>query len=375
MLDLDLEDIKYIYPGIFNISPITNEVSIHSLKPPFYSYPNNEFYLDEQYGRIINKNATVAYGDDKSMNYYDIRNPDKIVDTLRVPFRKIPIWELKSIEEINNLIKIIIEENKSHTILLRGQTKLYELTREEQDCRFLYGNSTVKEPSFQPSFLRSNFNETFIHSLWHCQTALLLNDIGVDISKILTDIQRKEFYEDLNKIILSPHFTSISLGFAQHYGLPSVGLDLTKDLKVALWFATNELIINERGEAIVSQLKDFSESTLYIFRCPDDSVFSYKELKPKFIENTRPDRQDAWFSHVGWGYAKNQLASYLVCGIRLNSEFLNLFEESYSEFLFPPREVDLVLNTFLDISACKKYKGEVRRALNKIYTLKTNKCR
>lgn len=111
-------------------------------------------------------------------------------------------------------------------------------------------------------------------------------------------------------------------------------------------------------------------STLYIFRCPEDAVFSHKQIKPKFIENTRPDRQDAWFSHVGWGHAKNQLASYLVCGVRLKPGILKLFDSNYAKHLFPSRAEDLVLNSFLDIIGNPKYKGEVRRALKKIYVLK-----
>jgi FRG domain len=370
MLDFELDDIRNKYPGFYNIYPIENEISIHSITKDSLLNKGGKYFLDDYYGRIIESNSVSPYGDGRKSGYYLRHYPEKIIDTLRVPFRKIPIYELDGTRQIQELIETIAEENPSHSILLRGQTTFYPLDRKKSETAFLYGEDSVKEPSFQPSFLRSNFNETFIYSLWHSQTALLLDDVGVDLSKFLTAKQLRDYYDDVTKIKGSPHFTPIALGFAQHYGMPSIGLDLTKDLKVALWFAANRLDINNEGIASTYPISDFSDSTLYIFRCPDEAVFSHKQIKPKFINNTRPDRQDAWFSHVGWGLAKNQLASYLVCGVRLTSNILNLFEATYAKYLFPSRNEDLVLNTFLDIVENEKYIGEVRRALNKIYTLK-----
>jgi FRG domain len=370
MLDFELNDLRNKYPGFYNIYPIENEISIHSVTKDSFSNKEGKYFLDNYYGRIIKSNSVFPYGDGKKLGYYLPHYQEKIIDTLRVPFRKIPIYELDSTIQIQELIETVIKENTSYSILLRGQTKFYASDREKSETAFLYGDDFAKEPSFQPSFLRSNFNETFIYGLWHSQTALLLDDVGVDLSRFLTNKQIEEYREDITKIKGSPHFTPIALGFAQHYGMPSIGLDLTKDLKVALWFATNQLVIDKEGIAATYPISDFSESTLYIFRCPEDAVFSHQHIKPKFINDTRPDRQDAWFSHVGWGLAKNQLASYLVCGVRLTPNILSLFEPTYAKYLFPSRDEDLVLNTFLDIVENKKYIGEVRRALNKIYSLK-----
>ena len=370
MQSIKLSDIRNKYPGFYNIYPIENEISIHSLTSGVLQKKDGEHILDDYYGRIVNKSWVSPYGDGEKLGYYIRHYEDKIIDTLRVPFRKIPIFELNELSHIEELIEKIVSENQSYSILLRGQVKYYPVLREKEEIAFLYGAESVKEPSFQPSFLRSNFNETFIYSLWHSLTALLLHDVGVDLSKVLSAAQLREYYDDLIKIKGSPHFTPIALGLAQHYGMPSIGMDLTKDLKVALWFATNLLDIDDNGLATTYPTTDFSNSTLYIFRCPKDAVFSHKDIKPKYVKNTRPDRQDAWFSHVGWGHAKNQLASYLVCGVRLKPSILNIFESNYASYLFPNRDEDVVLNSFLDIIDNPKYKGEVRRALKKIYVLK-----
>ncbi|WP_461637329.1 FRG domain-containing protein [Labilibaculum euxinus] len=369
MLKINLEDKRLKYPGFYNISPIKNEISFNTTIQS-ERFSNGKILLDEQYGRIINSNFQQNYGASQSLSYYKAVNGKKVIQDLRVPFRKIPIFEFEDIENAKLLISEIESENPDYDILLRGQSNLYKINRSEEENQMLFGERNPIEPSFQASFVRSNFNEFFIYNLWHCQTALLLEDLKIDLAKLLSNESLLEFKRDCYHILNSPHFTPISLGFAQHYGLPSVGLDLTKDFEVASWFATHMLKIDENGGASTEPIKDFKESTVYIFRCPKDSVFSYKDIKPKFIENTRPDRQDAWFGHAGWGNSKNQMASYLVCGIRLNESVLNGFREGFENHLFPQRDEDLVLEYFLNIKCNSKYKGEVERAFRNLYYLK-----
>ena len=371
MESINISDSKLEYPGFFNIYPIQNEISIHSgVNELAKNKDSSQLLVDDNYGRVLNDNIDCPYGNSKTINYYNHSKHHTIIDELRVPFRKIPIYKFEDYERLSKLISQIENENPGYEILLRGQNSLYTIGRLADENLFLFGDSKAKEPSFKPSFVRSNFNEFFMYGLWHSQTALMLNDVGIDLKEVLNSEDYLEYRKDVFKIKNSPHFTPISLGFAQHYGLPSVGLDLTKDIKVAAWFATNKLIIDKDGLAETRQLEDFSESTIFIFRCPKDTVFSHKSIKPKFIENTRPDRQDAWFCHSGWGLSKNQLASYLVCAIRLNDRALTVSNSDYTNYLFPDRSEDLVLNYFMDIKTNSKTTGEVKRALNKIYLLK-----
>ena len=367
MQPININDQRLKYPGFFNMQAIKNEISIHSLEN--LTNDAKEYYLDNEYGRLINPKTSSPYGNTNKLSYY-INNNWDVVEAFRVPFRKIPIFKLEDISQIKTTISKLKNDNESYETLIRGQTKWYPVElRSKNDLSFLYGDENSKEPSFHPSFLRSDFNEVFINSLWENQIALMLNDVGIDLSKVLTASDKNKYDEDVIKIKGSSDFTSISLGYAQHYGMPSIGLDLTKDLKVATWFASHKFD-NNNGFCTIRKLEDFSHSTLFIFRCPKDTVFSHHKIKPKFINNTRPDRQDAWFCHAGWGSSKNQLASYLVCGFRLNDSVFKLFEPSYSKYLFPSRKEDLVLNFFLEMKENKKGVGEVKRALDKIYYLK-----
>jgi hypothetical protein len=371
MKKIRLDDPKLKYPGIHNIYPIMNETSMHSNIEPLNSEfsKQSEHILDTNYGRILNTSVGQPYGDSKSMGYYFRNEKFKIIDNLRVPFRKIPVFKFIDLAQVSSIIQQIEKENPDFEILLRGQTNIYKIKRSSDELKYLYGDSNCTEPSFQPSFLRSNFDEYFIKNLWHNQTSSMFNDVGIDLKNLISENDLKIYYNDVNKIKGHFHFTPIALGYAQHYGLPSIGLDLTKDLKVALWFASHKMNIQKNGLCELSKLDDFKKSTLFIFRSPKDTVFSHREIKPKKIINTRPDKQDAWFCHTGWGDSKNQLATNLCCAIRLDSDILNEFDDNYGASLFPNRTEDLVLNYFLDMKNRKENMNEVKRALNKIYYL------
>ncbi len=362
-------DYRLAYPEFYNIYPIINEVSIYSGGSDNSKFSEKGLLLDDNYGRVLNSAVACPYGNSKHLPFYKVISKYQVAEELRVPFRKIPVFKFESVDALQLLINEIKQENATYEVLLRGQTKMYTINRSIEEKLFLFGEDALKEPSFHPSFLRSNFNEYFIYALWHSQTAMLLNDVGIDLKPSLTPEEYRSYCSDIYKIKNSPHFTTISLGFAQHYGLPSVGLDLTNDLKVAAWFASYNLLIDDEGIATPNVITDFSQSTIFIFRCPADTVFSYRDIKPKYLHNTRPDRQNAWFGHCGWGMSKNQLASYLTCAIRLNSNILNGFDEGYARFLFPQNSEDHVLDYFLNMKENTRNIGDVARALKKIYTI------
>ena len=177
MIKINPNDPRLNYPGFYNIYPIKNEISFTATTNKIFDSIDTCITIDENYGRIINPNIKNSYGDSDNLKFYKCSDKFKIVDELRVPFRKIPIFEYDKLKNITQIIKEIEDENPNHEILLRGQTSLYTINRSENEKKDLFGKSNTKEPSFQPSFVRSDFNEFFIYSLWHSQTALLLNDL------------------------------------------------------------------------------------------------------------------------------------------------------------------------------------------------------
>lgn len=344
MIKIDKTDKILDYPILYNGYPIINEVHCTIQNVNNVSV-NNFLLLDDYYGRFFTDNILngyALYGNTNNMDFYrsGVNIKNKVIDELRVPYRKIPIYECTDLSEIESLYSQIQIQNPDYRILLRGQNKLYTIQRSEKENYLLFGDKSVKEPSFLPSFLRQDYDELFLQSIWNNTASMLL-------SKITPKSQ--DFNDKLLMFRQSPNFQMFSLAIAQHYGLPSVGLDLTDDLRVALWFALNTIDISGDGHANNELVDDDDESIIFIFRCPQNTVFKYHNWNIASIsENSRPELQHAWFNHVGWGISKNQMALHLVCGFRVSKEWSNCTFSSVSE-IFPNRETDYILDFFLEL--------------------------
>jgi hypothetical protein len=366
---------KFNYSSYYNIYAIPNEIHPTANLVSSVDGGQTEFFLDDYYGRLFNQEymqSTALYGLSSKMGLYVNVNGLELVDEYRVPYRKIPIFQVDSADQIKILYRSLIENNRGYEVLLRGQANTYFIGRDESENIQFYGQQCVNEPSFLPSHLRSNFDDLFIESMWHNQAAILLNDIGYDYERTLRQSSASDYWNDVYKIRNSPLFTAFSLGIAQHYGLPSVGLDLTDSIGVASWFALNKILVNESGYASISPI-DSTENitpTLFVFRCPKDSVYNYEVVKPKMFPIARPDKQKAWFGHVGWGEAKNQLGSYLMCGFRLSEKYVYSIKNHLPTDLFPSISQDPILEFFVKMMNQDKHEGEARRALKRVYYTK-----
>ncbi len=364
---IEPDDPRLRLPALYNIYPLPNEVHPTGDRDGTDDAPNT--FMDRMYGRVFTPRRVIrhaVYGRTEKMNHYIRFDGLRIVDELRVPYRRIPIFAVDDLSSISTAVRQLAGANQSHTLLLRGQGETYMLERDAAESELLYGE-TVNEPSFRPSFLRANFNELTLQSIWHNQAALLLNDIGFVYQSILSESQLRDYWNDVTTLRRTPDCDGFALGIAQHYGLPSVGLDLTDELKVAVWFALYSMSIDGAGRATCNVVPDDSKPTVFVFRCPYDTVFDYKRVRPKQFPHGRPDRQSAWFAHVGWGAAENQMGSYLMCGFRLKASMAEQLPADYSMHLFPRTEEDLILQYFRAMKAQQKYEGEAKRALQRIY--------
>lgn len=362
------------YPAFYNAYPLQNEIHPTARIIPKNVSKDAGYFIDTYYGRIFEAKyleSISLYGHAESMQHYVSVRELMVIEEFRVPYRKIPVFEVDDILSIQQVIKELEKANPKYRVLLRGQTKPYFLERNERDNKLLYGEKSIKEPSFLPSHLRNNFDEFFLECMWQGQAAILLNDIGYDYSGRLEKEKLQEYWKYVSWMRNSPIFTLFSLGIAQHYGLPSVGLDLSDDLEVASWFATNAISINGSGLAEASQIEinEYYNPTVFVFRCPQDAVFGYREVCPRIFPEGRPDRQKAWFGHVGWGAASNQLGSYLMCGFRLTKNYFANLSYDLTSNLFPSISEDPILEYFMKMRNQAKYEGEAKRALEKVYCI------
>lgn len=188
---------------------------------------------------------------------------------------------------------------------------------------------------------------------------------------ITMPIYRKKKIDEYNTAVRelrsSYMFTPFSLGLAQHYGLPSVGLDLTDKSNIAAWFGLYSISVDENGQATSKLATEKASPTIFVFRCPKNSVYQYEKFRPTLFPIGRPDQQSAWFGHMGWGASSNQLASYLVCGFRIGSEIFGELPTDFEKKLFPSIADDKILEYFVKMRGKEKYEGEAKRALSRIY--------
>lgn len=366
---LDSKDPILKTPGLFNAYPFANEISMKgcTIDPVSFKKKFTDFYIDDQYGRLMSSELLSChpYGKSNKLDHYSKIDELTIVDELRIPFRRIPIYSIDRVQNIQPFVERLTQQNKSHKILLRGQVKTYLLERPDGESNNLYGGP-VEEPSFLSSHLRASFDEHMLKSLWHSLSSMLLDEACID--KISDDLTAAEGLRiDAHRVRRTVLFDLFALGIAQHYGLPSVGLDLTNNVAVASWFALNRIVVDVHGHAKSLPVEMTDSPTIFVFRCPADAVFDYELVRPKILGGGRPVMQHAWFGHVGWGQSMNQLGSYLVCGFRLAAENAEDLEQDYWRRLFPDLADDYILAFFEKMKKRDCYVGEAKRALDRLY--------
>src|SRR5262249_23109977 len=155
--------------------------------------------------------------------------------------RKVPCYEASDLGELQAALNSPVMGDGS-TQLFRGQANAYTLPRSANARDVLYGDARAIEPSLLASSTRARqpletvlpawvqLVGTFLVELWSQQVAM----IGTDArAAILNQI----INEDGQRLMLGLDLRLFAISLAQHYGLPTMGLDVTADLNVALFFA------------------------------------------------------------------------------------------------------------------------------------------
>jgi hypothetical protein len=167
------------------------------------------------------------------------------------------------------------------------------------------------------------------------------------------------------------------MALAQHYGLPSNGLDVTTNLDVAVWFATNAYSKDEATNIAGYKKMDASnwandaQKWPVVFACQmvtntiRPSLRDCEELEEFGIMASRPARQSAKFFHGGHSDHQNRLAESTVCAFRLRP---NLYEtEATFDALFPSPNEDQAYQFMLKFA--KKYPNLWSTHINQFHPL------
>lgn len=212
------------------------------------------------------------------------------------------------------------------------------MNRASETTQWLYGADSVDEPSLMTSASRRNPSLDSVLPEWCSLLRIFVKDSQLQIDP--------EFATDSN-------FPMFALALAQHYGLPTSGLDVTDHLDISLFFALMRYRKSVSGhENVYSPLTGPAQMpVLYILSPSENQQFNYEGYRAKGFPFGRPDAQSACFLHIGWGYADNLCASRIFLALYLdpNGDFGPLPSAST---LFPQNDLDQFARFLTDVKNC-----------------------
>ena len=294
------------------ISPFCNKEVTTNLSSSGKIVIDNNYGLT--YDRELISNNAVIYGYDEKIPDY---SGDQLVTDgyLRVPFRKIPRINIGNRVELNSLLTSIESRDSNLKLLFRGQNSEYYISRMPEENLSLFGAENILEPSLIPSAVRRNVLIEDVMPLWN---SMLHTYLDKNISTLPSHKQDLANRELLN-FKASPKFGLFSLALAQHYGLPSVGLDATDNIEAALFFATHKFETINGSSTYTYNLHNMNKRpVIYILSPPERFHLDYDDFKPSGINYLRPDKQGAKFLHTGWGLNKNRCARHIWIALYLD---------------------------------------------------------
>lgn len=292
-----------------------------------------------------------------------------VSELIRCKHYCVPVVEVSSLDEIRQHVAQIPVLG-STKIFFRGQTGMHTLQRDNAIKQLLFADSCSVEPSLTTSASRDlNYDYDVLHFALRqfAEQSLYEGD-----RKFIAE-RTERWREETSSPTCRLDYAIMAL--AQHYGLPSHGLDVTTSEDVAVWFATNRYYKDSAG-GISSYNKmcpsDWAEDPTrwpVVFACQavtnsiEPSLQDCEELEGFGILAARPERQHAKFFHGGHSDHQNRLAEAVVCVFRLRP---NIYEtQSTFTSLFPSPEEDPAYKLMLNFA--EKHPGPWGHYINRFH--------
>ncbi|MEM7717516.1 MAG: FRG domain-containing protein [Cyanobacteria bacterium P01_A01_bin.68] len=343
---LCLSDSKLLN-GSLNMVMRINNHSIHSRGFKQSISPKNQILVDSYYGLAytgLPKDSAAVYGHTED---FPIDKINELANHgyLRVPFKKIPRIKVESSEELIEKVKIIEGFFGANELLFRGQNKEYLLNRTDSFKSTFYGDTDVYEPSLLPSSVRNDIWADDYMPEWMMwvqlqqKTSIKQYEQSIPVSDEYSRQFRNSIFSEIERIWSTPKFYFYCLALAQHYGLPSNGLDLTDDFSTAMFFALNDFIKVDDTMMQVKPAKS-KDSVLYLIKKEGQNEYNFLDSAPRLFQTGRPKNQGAYFFHSGWGLNMNAAANQIVAAIYFSNISFNFMPPI--RHLFPNSEEDFI---------------------------------
>lgn len=318
----------------------------------------DKYYRAPFFARPLARRGLFGRKDVLRDHYTDFYKAHGTTELLRCKHYCVPIIPVRSREELADMIADIPLRAKA--MHFRGQSRLYELERAPKVRALLFGGSTSREPSLVTSAARTNFD----YDALHFALRYFIQDRILGSTTDPTEtVRRQTAWREKSMLITSPVDYAV-MALAQHYGLPSHGLDVTDDLDVAIWFATNRFGMRD-GISVYERMRggEWGNSPSewpVIFACQqithslNMSTQTCEELGKFGLPALRPQRQKASFFLGGHSDHQNRLAEAVVCAFRLAPG--DWSTECDFEGLFPAPEADPAYAAMLEFGASGDFK-------------------
>jgi hypothetical protein len=273
-----------------------------------------------------------------------------------------PVVDVAQRDDVTELVSAVPRHGDGG-LFFRGQSRLHRLERDAGIKRLLFAGSCSIEPSLPTAATRSpGFDYDTLHFV-------LRHFLGECLDQSELPLAGKSPPPDTpwQEACESPtcELDYAVMALAQHYGIPTHGLDVTTDLDVALWFALNRYV---RGtDDLISYVPlehhDWGSDrerwpVLLLFQNVTQSVagslHQCDELEAFGLVAARPRAQSARFFLGGHSDHRNRLAETLVCVLRLAPGDYSV--GTSFDMLFPQPEEDLAYRLMLEFADRPSYR-------------------
>jgi hypothetical protein len=285
--------------------------------------------------------------------------------------RPIALTIATSLSDLENQVRQI-ESNIGRRLVFRGQTVHHETSRVIKNPFFLVEG--LGEVSLVPSIWRNLLKAKpgsfhFFSGLDFLEWSKVINS-QFDMHDIARRVQERidkgewlysaQDMEDSGDPVLS-QFGQVQLDLSmgmnhnladllstllQHYGLVSPYLDLSSNLRVALFFSSHKLVPSPNASMYRYVGNNGGKSILYIFRHNANEMADYEHARVLHgLEPLRPKRQSCVICRSS-PFALNLAGLYLVAAVQLKFE-VPFIERLSASDLFPDSSEDTFLAALL----------------------------
>jgi hypothetical protein len=237
-------------------------------------------------------------------------------DDCRVRFNSVSYFlaeDAAALEELCTKLQAV----DPRRIYFRGQPREYLIKRDPAVLRLLYGGE-AREPSIPSAAFRHGF--PYVDA--EATVQMIFSDI---IYRLTGKEQRRDWVEDWVDTenvfadangAIAASATSQTMALAQHYGIPTYGLDVTRSFRIAWWFATWQYdgtgALARYTPYTTEATEPFQRPVVYVFRSTHGVDLADLDLVAR-----RPTVQEGLFLHGSWGPHGNLCAEDLIATIVL----------------------------------------------------------